>query len=120
VWLKIVRSLGRLNDPQCLAAWIFRIARLSVADQLRRQYRTPPAEGWVDYPEDDVAVDVVATTELVRLGLRHLHPTDREAVVLHYIEQLSVAEVADVCGVPAGTIKSRLHRARCVLRQKLA
>jgi RNA polymerase sigma-70 factor (ECF subfamily) len=57
--------------------------------------------------------------EYLDAGLERLHPADREAVVLHYLEELSVVDVAAICGVPAGTIKSRLHRAREVLRQSL-
>lgn len=43
----------------------------------------------------------------------------REAVVLHYLEELPIAEVAEICGVPPGTIKSRLHRGRRVIRETL-
>jgi RNA polymerase sigma-70 factor (ECF subfamily) len=39
--------------------------------------------------------------------------------VLHYLDELSIADVAEVCGVPPGTIKSRLHRARISIHKTL-
>ena len=59
-------------------------------------------------------------TEWLALSMERLHPTDREAVLLHYYQELPIDEVAEICGVPSGTIKSRLFRARQILRQVLA
>ncbi|MEM9643642.1 MAG: RNA polymerase sigma factor [Planctomycetota bacterium] len=121
VWLKVVRSLVRLKDPARLDAWMFRIARMSVADQLRRRYRmtvVEPLES--DQVEEDEALGALESQELIQQGLRNLVPIDREAIVLHYIEQFSIADVAAICGVAEGTIKSRLHRARRTLRDALS
>jgi RNA polymerase sigma-70 factor (ECF subfamily) len=45
--------------------------------------------------------------------------TERETLTLFYLHELSLAEVADVQAVPVGTVKSRLHRARATLRDRL-
>ena len=122
VWMRVVRSMVRLQDPERLAAWLYRIARLAIADQLRGQYRRPVAytvEDVENVAESDEGIELVDVTDAIETGLTHLHPTDREAVVLHYLEQRPIGEVAEICGVPVGTVKSRLHRARRVLRETL-
>jgi DNA-directed RNA polymerase specialized sigma24 family protein len=49
------------------------------------------------------------------------HPGGHRAVILlHYLEDFDLAEIADITGVPLGTVKSRLHHARRKLRQQLA
>ena len=119
VWMRVVRSMTRLREPERLPAWLYRIARLAVADRLRIQYRQPPTFQIEEVAELDEGIASVDIADAVESGLSHLHPTDREAVVLHYLEQRPISEVAEICGVPPGTIKSRLHRARCVVRDKL-
>jgi RNA polymerase sigma factor (sigma-70 family) len=119
VWLRVVRSLIRLRDPDRLAAWIYRIARLAVADQLRHQYRQPQIEEIVDVTQVDHGITTFEVGEAIKHGIRELHVADREVVVLFYIEQLSIAEVAGICELPEGTVKSRLNRARTQLRHTL-
>ena len=119
VWMRVVRSMVRLQDPERLAAWLYRIARLAIADQLRGQYRRPAGYIDKDVGETDDGIELVDVTDTIVTGLTHLHPTEREAVVLHYLEQRPIGEVAEICGVPPGTIKSRLHRARRILRETL-
>jgi RNA polymerase sigma-70 factor (ECF subfamily) len=120
VWLRVVRSMGRLREPERLAPWLYGVARAAVADEFRAQYRVPPTEEFDDAAQKDEHVDRFATADAIESGLRQLHPIDREAVVLHYLEDLPLASVADICGVPPGTIKSRLHRARRLMRKTLA
>ena len=121
VWLKAVRGIGRLDDPDRLAAWLFRIARRSAADVLRRRSR----RGSVPLPEpelvpaDEPPPEGDVDRERLEQGLGRLSREDREAVVLHYFEHLPIAEVAAACDVPEGTVKSRLHRARRQLHETL-
>lgn len=123
VWLRVVRSFARLRNPEQLAGWLFRIARVAVVDHLRKQYRQPPADRTADVSavsNPEPFPDGLEVSEHVARGLSRLHPIDREAVVLHYFDELSLVEVAAVVGVPEGTIKSRLFRARSQLREVLS
>ncbi|MCA2175900.1 sigma-70 region 4 domain-containing protein [Nonomuraea glycinis] len=52
-------------------------------------------------------------------GLSGLPALEREVLVLFYLEDLSIEDCAEICAVPPGTIKSRLHRARRLLRDHL-
>lgn len=120
IWLKIVRSISQLKNPDMLGAWIYRIARTAVTDRLRKQYRTPPSVCDDTEPEShDLAMEQFIESEQLAMAMQKLHPQDREALVLHYFEHLSLAEAASVCGVPIGTTKSRMNRARNSLRKIL-
>jgi RNA polymerase sigma-70 factor (ECF subfamily) len=120
IWLKIVRSISQLKDPGLLAAWIYRIARIAVTDRLRKHYGSPVSVHDETEPESqDLAMEQFIESDQITNAMQKLHPQDREVIVLHYFEHLSVAEVAGVCGVPIGTTKSRMNRARSFLRRIL-
>jgi RNA polymerase sigma factor (sigma-70 family) len=119
VWLSAVRSIVRLRDPQQWTSWIFGIARKRIADRFREQYRHREAEILEDVATDDAGIENFTRMEVVDAGLAKLHAMEREVVVLHYLEGLPLSEVASICGVPVGTTKSRLHRARQVLKHEL-
>lgn len=119
VWLRAMRSLVRLREPTRLAAWLYGLARAAVADRLRGQYRRPPPAEFDGRPDADATSDAVDVADEVEAVLDRLHPADREVLVLHYLEERPVGEVARICDVPAGTVKSRLHRARRAARAAL-
>ncbi len=119
IWLRVVRSLIRLKEPEKLAAWMYRVARFAIADQLRLQYRQPPQEVLPDIEQIDDSSEMFDMQDFLQTGLSQLHPNEREAVVLHYLELRPIQEVAEICDVRPGTIKSRLHRARKQIRNTL-
>lgn len=121
-WLRILRGLPRLRDAGRLRPWLFGITRRVLMDRLRDQYAAVRFAGDVD--PDTVAVepadeDPEADEAALLAGLAALPLTEREVLTLVYLHELSLAEVADLVGVPVGTVKSRLHRARRMLRQAL-
>jgi RNA polymerase sigma factor (sigma-70 family) len=121
VWLRVLRGIARLRDGSRLRPWLFGIARRALMDRLRYQYAAP-ADGDTDVAE--LAADEAAdSTEEEIAALEHelarLPATEREVLTLFYLRELSLAEVAEVLGVPVGTVKSRLFRARRMLRRGL-
>ncbi len=119
IWLRVVRSLIRVENPDRFSAWLFGLARNAVLDRLREKYRQQVEEELGDVPDWDESEQQVAVNEDVENALAGLHPAEREAVVLFYLEGLPVKEVAEICAVPPGTIKSRLYRARHLMRETL-
>ncbi len=119
-WIAVLRQIRKLSDPAWFAAWAYRIVRNKSADHCRRTGRRrnladalakrqranndPPREG----PGDAVAV-----------ALRRLPPDRQELLTLRYGQDLNIIEIAVVLGIPAGTVKSRLHHAREQLRKFL-
>jgi RNA polymerase sigma-70 factor (ECF subfamily) len=101
-------------------AWLLRIVRNACHDVWRRRPRTTPltddlAAG--ESPED--ALLGTATHDALRAAIDALPPEFREVIVLREIEGLSYAEIAEVAEVPAGTVMSRLARARKRLQEAL-
>ncbi|MGI5290344.1 RNA polymerase sigma factor [Nonomuraea polychroma] len=117
VWLAVVRGLPRLREPGRFVPWLFTIARRSVADRLRGEYAR---EGFVgsDAVVGDPVEAMVDRAGLVD-ALSGLPVLEREVLVLFYLEDLPVEDCAQICQVPVGTVKSRLNRARRLLRELL-
>ena len=120
VWLRVLRGIHRLRDGARLRAWLFGIARRALMDRLRAQYAAP-AVADVDVAtiaaDDDPAL--ADDLEALQQELERLPVIEREVLTLFYLKELSLAEIADVLGVPAGTVKSRLFRARRLLRAEM-
>ncbi len=116
--------IGTLREAASLRAWLLTIARNEFFQWARARR---PEEAPSQPPPDRAADDPVAEAALVRserdLALRRavarLEPDLGEAVALHYFQDLSFREAASVLGVPAGTVKSRIHRALERLRALL-
>ena len=134
VFLKAFRSLAGFDPQRKFASWLFKIAHNTTIDQLRRRaVETEPLETG----GDDDRLDPLATvadpraatpeaerqrTELGRAlerAVAGLRPEYREAVLLRFQEGLAYEEIAEVLGVPLGTVKTHLHRARRELAERL-
>ncbi|GAA0504203.1 RNA polymerase sigma factor [Paractinoplanes deccanensis] len=120
VWLAVVRGLPRLRQPERFAPWLFAIARRAVMNRLRQAYASAESEPITgDLPADGSDTDLVLDRELVDGALAALPRAEREVVLLFYLEDLPLDACAQICDVPVGTVKSRLHRARRLLRAEL-
>jgi RNA polymerase sigma-70 factor (ECF subfamily) len=123
VWVRVIRGIGRLRDGERLRAWLFGIARRTLMDRLRVKYAAPPPSdvdvnvlAAVDAGAEELEADLAAVQE----ELSRLPVTERDVLSLFYLEELSLQEVAEVLDVPVGTVKSRLFRARQLLRREMA
>jgi RNA polymerase sigma-70 factor (ECF subfamily) len=118
------RALARwrqFDAGRDLAVWLLGIAHNLHVDEHRRQSRwrlleDHEADAWAREPTP--AVDVGLRLDLVA-GLGRLPDDQREALLLVVVEQMSYAEAAQVLTVPAGTVMSRVSRARAQLRRLL-
>jgi RNA polymerase sigma-70 factor (ECF subfamily) len=107
------RAVARHDNP---VAWVKRVAANLAISQARHRgaARRFLARQRVDHVAP-ISTDHVA----VVTALRALPPPMMRAIVLHYVADLSVADVAEVLGTTAGTVKSWLHRGRAVLAGQL-
>ncbi|MFH1502228.1 MAG: sigma-70 family RNA polymerase sigma factor [Candidatus Eisenbacteria bacterium] len=127
------RALPRFRGDSKFSSWLYRIAVNRALTHLKRRSRRPATVEMTMSPRVEAEVRshraaedperLVLTEEFrarVRDAVATLPPRYRAAVTLFYLEERSYKEVADALGVPMGTLKTHLHRARAMLRRELA
>jgi RNA polymerase sigma-70 factor, ECF subfamily len=117
----LTRALRRWRHVRALdrpAAWLYVVAMNHVRDSWRRQRREPDWKAEVETTTLD-PTGGVATAVSVRDAITTLPPRQREAVVLRYLADLPLADVADAMGCAVGTVKATLHQALRALRVEL-
>jgi RNA polymerase sigma-70 factor (ECF subfamily) len=125
VLLRVRRGL-ETYQPGSMEGWLSRIATNAFLDDVRRRRRRPedllPEDpDWVLPP--GVGADEALAAEVlpddVQAALRALPEDFRAAVVLCDVVGLPYNEIAEALGVPVGTVRSRIHRGRALLREAL-
>ncbi len=119
--IKAWRDLPRLRDPDRFDAWLRQLLVRSCIDELRRSRRMSMEVELIDmhHPHGADWSVSVADRDALERGFRRLDPEQRALVVLHYYQGLPLEEAAAALRVPVGTAKSRLFRAREMLRAGL-
>ena len=126
VFVRVFRSLTNYT-PGSLEGWLYRITSNLFLDQARHNARIRMV-AFTDYAENRLRSRLPATEDDVadrlldgdvECALSGLPPEFRAAVVLCDIEGLSYKEIADALGVKLGTVRSRIHRGRSMLRSAL-
>ncbi len=121
-WIGIARGIARLRDPSRFGAWALRIVHNQSADWIReralhRRHTLQTKEhasksNQTDHPSTE-------ETELIRIAVSTLDPKLREVVYLFYMDQCTIEQIAIVLNIPQGTAKTRLARARSILKSQL-
>ena len=126
VLIRVRRGLASYQ-PGSFEGWLWRITRNAFLDDIRRQKRRPTSPLPDDVDRWDRASSESADVEYARISLGDdiqkallQLPIDfREAVVLCDVVGLSYEEIAQACAVPIGTVRSRIHRGRKMLKETL-
>jgi RNA polymerase sigma-70 factor (ECF subfamily) len=135
--LRVFSNLDQLRDPQSLKSWVFRIAKNECLMKRRRSVFAPERELSLDdlHPHSDgetakiqiadwssLPDDAAQRSEYRRIigeAIRELPDTYRAVILLRDVEELTTEEAASVLDISTDVVKTRLHRARLALRQKL-
>jgi RNA polymerase sigma-70 factor (ECF subfamily) len=138
VFVSLIRAIHSFRGDSLFSTWLFRVAVNHVKNHIkylrrrRQQLKVAwdahpgweprmaddghfPTVGRVDRPDQETSARELAAKALGALG--DIDPEFREALVLREIEGLSYDQIAEITGVPEGTVKSRIHRARAALHR---
>jgi RNA polymerase sigma-70 factor (ECF subfamily) len=125
--IAIVRGLPRFDGRAAFSTWAYRVATNACLDELRRRRRRPVsglddelldarADGGVVEP---TGIDRVPDRLAIDAALARIPEEFRVAVVLRDVGDLDYAEIAEVLGIPPGTVRSRIARGRTLLAGQL-
>lgn len=130
IFIKVYSSLGRYRSEFKFSTWIYKIAHNSAVDHLRRnatrehslingtegdQFEIPIESGTLSPEQESERKERRVEIEAV---VRTLPSTYRELIVLRHSQDLTYEEIVEVTGLPLGTVKNRLFRAREMMRQQ--
>ncbi|MEJ5170980.1 MAG: sigma-70 family RNA polymerase sigma factor [Fimbriimonadales bacterium] len=124
-FVRTYRALAGLRDGQSFLKYLFRAVLNQLKDEARRRSRKPESSlDATDRTGDpnsapDASVATSERDEALHRAILALPEDFRTVLVLHHFEEMDVVDIARVLGVPEGTVKSRLGRARARLREQL-
>jgi len=119
--IRALRALPQLDPGGNLRAWLFTILQNVLRGEWRRRRRSPvrhdiDADDAPEPAQNGGQFESAALAELA-VAIRRLPPRFREVLMLCGVEGFDYEEAASVLGVPVGTIRSRLSRARALLKE---
>jgi RNA polymerase sigma-70 factor, ECF subfamily len=137
VFVQVFKSIDQFRGDAAVSTWVYRIA-VNLSKNRVRSLQRRPTDGASEFEETGgggVPLDAPASSPtsarfsrpdhlvegyqaevIVRECISNLEPDFREVLVLRDVEELSYDEIADVTGLAMGTVRSRLHRARTMLK----
>src|ERR1700690_1856511 len=124
-FIAAVRHIGSLRDDAKFGSWLFGIAHQKCIQRWRKQNRdemlrdeiAAAADEFENSP-DDLLIRQEQEAEFMNL-LNQLPLPQRSVLLLHFVEDFSLEDIAGITGAPPGTVKSRLHYAKKALRKLL-
>ncbi len=126
-FIRLYTYAASLDPDRPLRPWLYRVTLNLVRDWSRRRRLGRPIEDLMEWfsalaaptPSMEGEVERNEAIALVRKVVDALPAAHREVVVLFYLEELSLEEIAEALDIPVGTVKSRLHYARRRLRESV-
>jgi RNA polymerase sigma-70 factor (ECF subfamily) len=124
-FLRAYEKLDRFNGESSFYTWVYRIAVNLALSSLRKRRRIVSAAVPIDPPDlrvegdPSAALERAERAERIQQALDALAPDHRTIVVMKEFDDLRYDEIGAMLGIPVGTVRSRLHRARCELRDRL-
>ena len=124
VFLIIYRKIRWLENPQLFRAWTYRIASREAFKRLKKERR------WAEQIRDEEVLEKISareTTEIYEPELikklpaliSDVSPASRAVLILHYLDEMPLSEVAEILDISTGTVKSRLAYGLASLREKI-
>jgi RNA polymerase sigma-70 factor (ECF subfamily) len=125
VFLRLYRFIRRFDPHRPIEPWLYRMTANLAYTWVRRHRWLRPLEDVVEWLAGDhrgspaYIAELDEENQLVQQAISTLPIAQRIVVVLYYIDDLSLQEIAEILEVPEGTVKSRLHYGRQALKSRL-
>ena len=121
-WLKVFRNIRKLKDPGALRPWLYSIVHGIAVDRIRKSSRRGKAEQsqYEEFVEAEEPSFANEDATAIHRALSEISLPHREVLVLHFLDELSIAEIAEVVGCSEGTVKSRMHYAKRAMKEILS
>lgn len=128
-WIFISKNLRKVHDPRAMKSWVYQQVRWRTLDLIRKNNKNQQVNEEFEeskcFAESEYIADSISTenNELenensLLEAIKKLPPTEKQMIYLFYLDELKIVEIAEILNIPNGTVKSRLNRARKLLKQK--
>jgi RNA polymerase sigma-70 factor (ECF subfamily) len=120
--LKLSRTIHKLQDPATINAWVFKLVRWQVLDLIKQQKHYQNIENIevvAPISNDSDEVNANNSTDGFKALLAQIPLVEGQVLYLFYLQEFSITDIARILEVPIGTVKSRLFRARKMLKQQI-
>ena len=115
--MRAMISMDKLREPQYFKTWITRILINSIYRAQQKYRNSSPFEDYNEAaPEQTLSIE--EKTDLYD-AIDLLPPVYKTVVILQYFQGIKIKDIAEVMGIPTGSVKAYLHRAREVLKRQL-
>jgi RNA polymerase sigma-70 factor (ECF subfamily) len=134
VFISVFKTIDAFREEAKFSTWLYRVTVNHCKNRIKylarrhdrdrdeldeTSHETNGAAGEPRHAQPDRALEGAQLEVLLQEAIAHLDDDQRAVVVLRDVEDLSIEEICEITGLPDGTVKSRLHRARLVLRKRL-
>lgn len=122
-WVKVIRSFDSFDTSKDFEPWLTKLCVNTYRDKLRRISRSP----FLSFMSNESKDAVFSTTPAperedysdLYAAIDQLPEKMRLAIILFYFEDMDISKTAETLGIPPGTVKSRLNKARKLLKEVL-
>lgn len=125
VFLRMHRFADKIDVNRPLEPWLYRVTVNLACSWAKRQRWLRPIEELAEWLAGDQKYSPVQMTEknetrgFIQQAIASLPLSHRTVIVMYYVNDLSLQEIADILALPVGTVKSRLHYGRHALKQDM-
>ncbi|MCH5260948.1 MAG: sigma-70 family RNA polymerase sigma factor [Lachnospiraceae bacterium] len=124
-WLKVVKNISQYDESREFEPWLTRICVNTYRNRLRRIMKSPVFDAFATEDEKTAAMESIAAPEAedysqLHEAINRLPEKLRITVILFYFQDMDVGQTSQALNIPPGTVKSRLSKARKLLKEVLS
>lgn len=119
-FIKAYQGIRNFKGLSKFKTWLYRIAYREFYSYVRAEHPTENLDDVTDAPVAEKHDEQIDANHDVEVALRMIPPVERSLVLLFYMEDRPIKEITEITGLPAGTVKSYLSRARNRMKKALS